>query len=303
MRRWSMSWVVFFGVAAGVHGQEPWTPFSEPHVRVVNSVAFSPTGDEMYLALLYPDFLRDSAAAESAPATAMFRSTRTPEGWSAPEQMDFSGVYQDYEPTVSADGRLMVFNSRRPGIDGQIPSTNDLWWSERGSDGGWSAPRRIDALSTLEQEESYATLAADGTLVYLAGRPGADGVVGFDLMVSRFEGGAFTPATVHPVSRNEWGEGDPWIAHDGSYLIFTRWDPDREWRETVDLYVSFSRDGSWSEPEPLTRLNTAGPDYGAAVSADGQWLYYRANGRFMRVELSEALEGRAYDASGQERSR
>lgn len=283
--------------ASGAEGQEAWTPFSESHVRVVNSIAFSPSGDEMYLALLYHDFLQDSAAADGAPVTAMFRSARTADGWSFPEMMSFSGVYQDYEPTVSANGRIMVFNSRRPYPDGRAPSTNDLWWSERGADGEWGSPRRIETLSTFEQEESYATMAADGTLVYLAGRPDATGEVGFDLMTSTFEDGAFSAPTVHPVSREEWGEGDPWIAADGSYLIFTRWDPDREWHETVDLFVSFYDAGRWTEPAALTRLNTDGPDYGAAVSPDGRWLYYRAGGRFQRVELEAALQGVAGGSS------
>ena len=41
---------------------------------------------------------------------------------------------------------------------------------------------------------------------------------------------------------------------------------------------------------PLDSLNTDGPDYGAAVSPDGEWLYYRANGRFLRTALGPVLE-------------
>jgi dipeptidyl aminopeptidase/acylaminoacyl peptidase len=145
-------------------------------------------------------------------------------------------------------------------------------------------------LNTFEHEESYPTLTADRTLVFVRGRPAAPGRIDYDLYVSRFEAGSFTSPRRHPISTDRWGEGDPWIAPDGSYLIFTRWDEEVGWRETVDLFLSFATDGGWTTPVALDELNTAGPDYGPAVSADGRWLYYRADSRFVRVPLAPVLE-------------
>lgn len=78
---------------------------------------------------------------------------------------------------------------------------------------------------------------------------------------------------------------------DGSYLIFTRWDLTRGWQESCDLYIAFRRGENWSEPVALTRINTERPDYAAALSSDGQWLYYRAGGRYVRRSVAEALPG------------
>jgi hypothetical protein len=59
-----------------------------------------------------------AVAAADAPEVALYQSERHGSGWSAPLLMPFAGVYQDYEPAVSPDGRVMIFNSHRPLPDG-----------------------------------------------------------------------------------------------------------------------------------------------------------------------------------------
>ena len=76
-----------------------------------------------------------------------------------------------------------------------------------------------------------------------------------------------------------------------AYLIFTRWDESVGWAETVDLYISFRSGGSWSTPESLDEVNTAGADYSPAVSPDGVWFYYRVDGEYRRVPLAPILSG------------
>ena len=156
--------------------------------------------------------------------------------------------------------------------------------------GRWADPVRIASITSFEHEESYASLTSDGALIYLRGRPEEAGGVQYDLFRSQFEGGAFGSPERHPISTDRWGEGDPWVARDESYLIFTRWDESIGWEETVDLYIAYSDGASWSEPVPLTELNSPGRDFGPAVSADGQWLHYRRDSSFLRVPLAPVLE-------------
>lgn len=205
-----------------------------------------------------------------------------------PELLPISGTHHDYEPTVTADGSLMVFNSRRPYIDGRTPEANDLWMTRRSAT-GWGPPSRIEAISTFENDESYGTLAADRTLIFVQSRPRASGPPTYDLSWSRFEGGTFSPPQRHPVSTDRWGEADPWVAPDLTYLIFTRWDESAGWAETVDLYISFRSDDGWSTPEPLDEVNTPGADYGPAVSPDDTWFYYRVDGEFRMIPLESIL--------------
>lgn len=273
----------------GAQTPEPFQPFDEPAYRLVNSIAFSPSGAEMYYALFAREVrVHRGHSPEGAPEVGLFRSTREASGWSEPELVPLTGGYHTYEPTISPDGRMMVFNSIRPYPDGRMPERNDLWLSER-ANGEWGTPRRLTELSTFEAEESYGALAGDGTLVFLKETRTPDGAPGYDLYESRYSGGRFGPATRHPVSSDRWGEGDPWISADGRTLIFTRWDDRIGWAETVDLYVSTLGAEGWSEPEPLHELNTDGADFGVAASPDGRWLYYKTNAQFWRVDMESAL--------------
>ena len=266
-----------------------FVPFTVPSYQLINSVSFSPDDQLLYCALLLRAVRKHRGLpVGEAPETGIFSATRTADGWSEPELLPFSGTYGDYEPSLSPDGKLLVFNSKRPYSDGRVPESNDLWSVVRTQD-GWGEPERIEALTSFDHEESYGTLTADRTLIYLRGLPDADGELLYDLYQSRFVDGAFSAPTRHPVSTDRWGEGDACVAADGSYMIFTRWDNDVGWGTTVDLYIAFAQEAGWSEPTPLEDLNTPGPDYSPAISADGKWLYYRANSRFKRVPLDPIL--------------
>ncbi len=275
--------------AESAPGPIEWTPHTERAYRLVNSVAFSEDDRAMYVALLHQEVLAFRGAPDdTAPVTALFSMDRTAEGWGEPELLPFSGTYQDYEATLSGD--LMVFNSKRPYPDGRIPEVNDLYLVQRHADGGWGEPRSIAAINTFDYEESYGSLTDSRDLVFLRGHAGSDGEPQYDLYVSTFANGEFQAPSRHPVSTDRYGEGDPWIAPDGSYLFFTRWDDEIGWAESVDLYISFHGGGEWSEPLALEQLNTPGADFGVAVSPDGRWLYYKNGSEFFRRPLAPILE-------------
>ncbi len=62
-------------------------------------------------------------------------------------------------------------------------------------------------------------------------------------------------------------EETPFIAPDGSYLLFSR---------AYDLWVSFrEKDGSWSAPIKLgPEVNSPGFELCPVVSADGKYLFF-----------------------------
>jgi hypothetical protein len=49
-----------------------------------------------------------------------------------------------------------------------LPPHNDLWMTRRTS-AGWEEPHPVSAVNTFDLEESYATLTADGRMIFLKG--------------------------------------------------------------------------------------------------------------------------------------
>jgi hypothetical protein len=75
------------------------------------------------------------------------------------------------------------------------------------------------------------------------------------------------------------GESDPWVAPDGSYLIFTRWDRAGEWARVTDLYITFARGDDWTPPQPLVEANTPDrADYSVTITSGPDALMYWRRG-------------------------
>jgi hypothetical protein len=269
---------------------EPFEPFQLRAFRLVNGVAFDGTGDTMIFALLNREVIAHRGRPDStAPETALFTSRRTRDGWTEPALLPFSGSYPDYEPALATDGSLLIFNSKRPFADGRMPTRNDLYIAERHG-GSWGTPRPLAGINSFDLEESYATMDSARRVVFVRG-PAREGTDDFDLyeFTLRADGSTSEPLGL-PFSGSEFGEGDPQLARDGSFLIFTRWDYRVGWQQTCDLYLSFRTPAGWTEPVPLAELNTPAPDYAAALSPDGRTLYYRAGVRYLRRALAPILD-------------
>lgn len=212
-------------------------------------------------------------------------SHRTPAGWSAPDTAPFSGRDADYDPFVTPDGERLFWISNRP-VDG-VPRTDFDIWMVRREGVGWGAPQHLAAPVNSEAGEFYPTMTRDGTLYFSSNRAGGKGRG--DIYAAVAEAGEYRRVAAVEGVNNEGFDGDPFIAADGSYLVFTGWgrpggDPEG------DLYLSCFRDGRWSLPAPLRNgINSAAQEYAPIVSPDGQWLYftsYRAgpkNGDVYRV--------------------
>lgn len=102
--------------------------------------------------------------------------------WGTPmavSELNMDG-YNTSRPNVSADGRVMVFDSDRPGGLGSF----DVWAAHRATARGpWSDPVNLGPAVNSEAGDTRATLSRDGRRLYVgSSRAGFEG--GSDLFVS-----------------------------------------------------------------------------------------------------------------------
>ncbi len=270
---------------------ESFVPYPERPRRLIQSIGFSPNEDTMYFSLPHKEYLesRGVSVNDMTPRLAIYYATKTAEGWGEPQPIDFGDFdgHNAYEPTLTADGQTMIFNSPRQ-FDGspvKDRDPNNLWFSEK-KNGRWQQPKYLQNINSKELEESYSTITKDGELIYLQQSKNDDDESIFTLLSTQFKGEKTKKGK--PIGLG-YAIGDPWIAPDGSYLIYTKYDPN-DWVNTCDLYYSLRDGKDWSEPRKMPKINGKRSDYAVAISPDEQWFYYRRRGRFLKFPFQPILE-------------
>lgn len=234
--------------------------FVSTSARELNAT-FTPDGDELFFARRIDERM-----------TLMV--TRMEDGvWTEPAVAGFSGFFADVDPFVSRDGRRLYFSSKRPVEGGGKEKDADLWFVERQDGGGWGEPAHLGELATEGRDDYYTSVSEEGVLyfsIFDADRKG-------DIYRAREEDGGFGEAerVGAPISTAA-SEHDPFIAPDGSYLIFTSDRPGG--RGSGDLWISFvGDDGSWGEPVNMGAVNSAGYDFCAMLSPDSHYLFFTSS--------------------------
>ncbi len=104
-------------------------------------------------------------------------SERNPEGyWSEPQNLGpvVNSSSMDASPFVTADGRVLLFHSDRPGGYGSA----DLWMSRRDSiDDEWGIPVNLGSTVNSASEDAAPEISPDGfVLLFTSYRPGGYGL-------------------------------------------------------------------------------------------------------------------------------
>lgn len=84
-------------------------------------------------------------------------------------------------------------------------------------------------------------------------------------------------------------EGDPYIAPDESFLIFTSYNrPDG--LGDGDLYISFNQNGHWTAPKNLgAPINSSALDFCPNRSPDGKYFFFTSERGFADKPLTKPL--------------
>jgi len=226
---------------------------------------FSKDGKEFYFAV------------GGAPFEVIFSMKHMNGRWTEPETLSFAGRYSDYDMNMSPDGKRIFFTSRRPVSEtGKSSENDDLWYAER-TENGWAKPVNLGYPVNTDGNENYPSVTKNGTVYFH--RHEKDGKKDLDIFYAEFFDGKYKePIRLGPEINSDKHELDPFIAPDGSYLIYGS-SGRKNSLGRCDLYISFKRnDGSWTKAINMGKeINSNGNEYTPSVSPDGKYLFFMSS--------------------------
>jgi len=246
-----------------------------------STAVFSPDGNEVHWAPM------TTLPGEIYSRGGLLTMKRVKGRWTPPDWAPFSGPNGlDDVPFFSSDGKRLYFISRRP-LPGETASGSEkIWYADR-IPSGWGEPKPLDPNVNSMNMHWEFSLDLKGNL-YFAGRsPDSRGMS--DVYLARFTAGRYErPVNLgEPVNSAEI-EDTPFIAPDGSYLLFSR---------RYDLWVSFrGPDGGWSAPLNLgPEVNSPSIELCPVVTADRKYLFFlsqrggESHAYWVRADVVEKL--------------
>jgi len=225
-----------------------------------STAVFSPDGNEVYWApmMTFPGEIYSRGG--------LLTMKRVDGRWTAPSWASFSGPNgEDDVPFFSPDGKRMYFISRRPLPGESQVGSEKIWYADRTAD-GWSVPQPMDP--NVNSVHKHWQFSLDGEKnIYFAGQPPDTRGLG-DIYLARFSGGQYAkPVNLGDPFNTAATEDTPFVALDGSYLLFSR---------QFDIWVSFRGEGgAWTAPVKLgPEVNSPSIELCPMVTADGKYLFF-----------------------------
>jgi len=187
--------------------------------------------------------------------------------------------YQEYLPSLTADGQTLVFTRRVPTRESMpLGNEEDLYISSR-IDGQWTQAMRMPSPLNSDGNEGAECVSQDGRLMFFTACDRKGGAGSCDLYVCVREGDKWSaPHNLgKPVNTDKW-ETQPSFSIDGRTLYFASNRPGGKGGN--DIWKTVLQDnGRWSVPVNLgDSINTAGDEKCPFIHYDDQTLYFASNG-------------------------
>lgn len=238
-----------------------------------SNIIFSPNGKEAYWQL---------NEGQGSSKQAIFESTYENGMWTKPQVAFFSFLAEgrsDDAPFISPDGKKFFFLSYRPINKNEKDEKCNIWMMER-TEEGWSEPEPLpQVVNSLKGIHWMLSVDLTGNLYFGTWIPQDENTTG-DIYCSKFENGQYTkPEKLGPEINVPGYNYSPFIAPDGSYLIYSRKEPSKP----IRLFICFRKsDGMWTKPVNLS--NIIGLDDISSdilqgdcpvITNDGKYLFFR----------------------------
>ena len=195
--------------------------------------------------------------------------------------------YDDKGPSITADGKMLILNSRRPGkstkldMDGDKKYFEDIYVSRWDSIKKlWSAAELIPGAINTEGHDACTSISPDGKQIFVYKNDIESESRGGDIYFSRLgsSGKWGAPQSMgKPINTTYW-EGGACISPDGKTLYFVSERPGGVGHSDIYMVNKKSRT-EWDVPVNLgSVVNTTEDEGGIFLAPDGKSLFFSSKG-------------------------
>lgn len=196
--------------------------------------------------------------------------------------------YDDQTPCISADGKKLVFNSRRPettdsplDVEGDGKFFQDIYistWDTTAKK--WTDAESVPGNVNTLAHDACTSISPDGKQIFIYKNDVNDNESrGGDIFVSKVVSNKWkTPETMgKPINTSYW-EGGGSISSDGKTLYFTSERPGGQGHSDIWMIKRLSKN-EWGKPENLGAvINSEYDEVGVFIAPDGKSLFFSSNG-------------------------
>ena len=195
---------------------------------------------------------------------------------------DLNSKDPEYYPSLTIDGKKMVFTRRVHGSDGkgnQIVGNEDFYESEF-SNGKWGEAKALEGnINSSQFNEGAQNISQDGKWLIFTGCYFPDGLGSCDLYISHLtKQGWSKPENLGPNVNSEFWETSPSLSPDKNDLYFTSSVPGGFGGD--DIWVCHRKaNGKWGPAQNLgPEINSSGNERSPFIHSDNQTLYFSSTG-------------------------
>ena len=201
---------------------------------------------------------------------------------------DINSPYDDATPCITADGKMLFFNSRRPqdnnspvDIEGDGKYFQDIYVSYFDTVNKKLNPAEpVPGNVNTDAHDAITSISPDGKIIFIYKNDTRDNKAsGGDIFISKVMKNKWkTPEPIgKPINSTYW-EGGACLSPDGKTLFFTS--ERKGGLGHSDIWMSKKiNNKEWSKPENLgSPVNTPYDEVGLFMAPDGKTLFFASNG-------------------------
>lgn len=208
--------------------------------------------------------------------------------WSAPQLAPFSNSDYDAGCRFTPDGRVL-FTSQRPTLNKEISDAWNIWMAKR-SKGEWTTPQIMPAPINSNKSDCCAVVVGNNVIYFSSDRDGS-----WDIYrAAANRKGEFEITKLDSSVNSSGGEWPSFVDSRERFMLFSSIRPGGLGGD--DVYISYRRNGRWSQAENLgAMVNTDAFEDSAVISPDGRYFFWssmrsigggKANSNIYQIDLS-----------------